>query len=77
MMRRIVEGTRNAMVRRPGEDEPDAPGGHAADRLREFLDERIPGGEEPSETPPDPDDEPDDAASHSDSATGDTTMPDD
>ena len=31
------------MTRRPGDDTPDPPGGRAAERLREFLDQRFPG----------------------------------
>lgn len=36
------------MTRRPG-DESDPPGGHAAERLREFLEQRFPGGIPPEE----------------------------
>ncbi len=32
------------MTRRPGENEPEPPGGRAAERLREFIDQRFPGG---------------------------------
>jgi hypothetical protein len=31
------------MPRRPGDTEPDPPGGRAAERLREFIDQRFPG----------------------------------
>jgi hypothetical protein len=30
------------MPRRPGDTEPDPPGGRAAERLREFIDQRFP-----------------------------------
>ena len=32
------------MTRRPDDTEDDVPGGHAAERLREFMAERFPGG---------------------------------
>jgi hypothetical protein len=32
------------MPRRPDDIEPDPPGGRAAERLREFIEERFPGG---------------------------------
>jgi hypothetical protein len=32
------------MPRRPGDTEPEPPGGRAAERLREFIDQRFPGG---------------------------------
>jgi hypothetical protein len=32
------------MPRRPGDTVPDPPGGRAAERLREFIDQRFPGG---------------------------------
>ena len=32
------------MPRRPGDTQPDPPGGRAAERLREFIDQRFPGG---------------------------------
>ena len=35
------------MVRRPGDPDPDPPGGRAAERLREFLEGRFPDGEVP------------------------------
>jgi hypothetical protein len=31
-------------MRKPGDPESDVPGGHAAERLREFIDQRFPGG---------------------------------
>ena len=31
------------MPLRPGDTEPDPPGGRAAERLREFIDQRFPG----------------------------------
>jgi hypothetical protein len=35
------------VVRRPGDPNPDPPGGRAAERLREFLEGRFPDGEVP------------------------------
>jgi hypothetical protein len=32
------------MPRRPDDTEPDPPGGRAAERLREFVEQRFPGG---------------------------------
>ena len=32
------------MPRRPGDTEPEPPGGRAAERLREFIDQRFSGG---------------------------------
>lgn len=32
------------MPRRPGDTNPEPPGGRAAERLREFIDQRFPGG---------------------------------
>jgi hypothetical protein len=32
------------MTRRPGDETPEPPGGRAAERLREFIDQRYPGG---------------------------------
>jgi hypothetical protein len=32
------------MTGRPGDNEPEPPGGRAAERLREFIDQRFPGG---------------------------------
>lgn len=37
------------MPRRPGDTEPEPPGGRAAERLREFVDQRFPGGVPPTE----------------------------
>ena len=37
------------MTRRPGERDPDPPGGRAAQRLREFIEQRFPGRKGPSE----------------------------
>lgn len=37
------------MPRRPGDTEPEPPGGRAAERLREFIDQRFPGGPPPRE----------------------------
>ena len=37
------------MTRRPGDTEPEPPGGRAAERLREFIDQRFPGGSPPRE----------------------------
>lgn len=37
------------MPRRPGDTQPDPPGGRAAERLREFIDQRFPGGPPPRE----------------------------
>jgi hypothetical protein len=37
------------MPRRPGDNEKDPPGGRAAERLREFIDQRFPGGSPPRE----------------------------
>ncbi len=37
------------MTRRPGDTEPDPPGGRAAERLREFINQRFPGGPPPRE----------------------------
>jgi hypothetical protein len=36
------------MTRRPGDTESEPPGGRAAERLREFLAQRFPGGIPPS-----------------------------
>lgn len=44
------------MPHKPGdpESEPESPGGHAADRLREFMGKRFPGSPPlPTETEPD------------------------
>ena len=38
------------MTRRPGDNEPEPPGGRAAERLREFINQRFPGGLPPSQT---------------------------
>ncbi len=48
------------MTRRPGDTKPEPPGGRAAERRREFLEQRFPGGEPPSEeqTPAAPSEEP-------------------
>src|SRR5512135_3657831 len=35
---------RASMTRRPGDNTPEPPGGRAAERLREFIDQRFPGG---------------------------------
>ena len=35
------------MTRRPGDTEPEPPGGRAAARLREFIKQRFPGGPPP------------------------------
>lgn len=37
------------MPRRPGDTEPEPPGGRAAKRLREFINQRFPGGSPPRE----------------------------
>ena len=39
-------------MRKKGEEPPSAPGGHAADRLNEFLRERLPPGASPDELNP-------------------------
>ncbi len=40
------------MTRRPGDKEPEPPGGRAAERLREFVEQRYPGKEPlPQEEP--------------------------
>jgi hypothetical protein len=39
------------MPRRPGDTEPDPPGGRAAERLREFINQRFPGGLPSRESP--------------------------
>ena len=39
-------------MRKKGEDSPLVPGGHAAERLREFLRERLPPGAPPDELNP-------------------------
>lgn len=36
-------------MRRPGDNEPEPEGGRAAERLREFLQERLPAGASPEE----------------------------
>jgi hypothetical protein len=36
-------------MKRPGDDEPEPEGGRAAERLREFLQERLPAGASPEE----------------------------
>jgi len=40
---------RIGMPRRPGDTEPEPPGGRAAKRLDEFIDQRFPGGPPPRE----------------------------
>ena len=35
------------MTRRPDDSQPEPPGGRAAERLREFIDQRFPGGPPP------------------------------
>ena len=47
------------MTRRPGDTEPEPPGGRAAARLREFMDQRFPGGLPPKEEADDRGDEQD------------------
>lgn len=37
------------MPRRPGDTEPEPPGGRAAERLREFIEQRFPGGLPPNQ----------------------------
>ena len=37
------------MTRRPGDTEKEPSGGRAAERLREFIDQRFPGGSPPGE----------------------------
>lgn len=37
------------MTRRPGDTEKGPPGGRAAERLREFIDQRFPGASPPRE----------------------------
>jgi hypothetical protein len=32
------------MIQKPGDNTPEPPGGRAAERLREFIDQRFPGG---------------------------------
>jgi len=44
----VVE-RRIGMLRRPSDTEPEPPGGHAAKRLSEFIDQRFPGGSPPRE----------------------------
>jgi hypothetical protein len=39
-------------MRKKGEEFPSTPGGHAAERLREFLRERLPPGTSPDELNP-------------------------
>lgn len=39
------------MTDRPAKDEPSEEGGHAAERLEEFLEERFPEGLPPDESP--------------------------
>jgi len=39
-------------MKRPGDNEPDPVGGRAAERLREFLRERLPEGMSPDEANP-------------------------
>jgi hypothetical protein len=39
------------MTRKPSDKTPTPPGGRAAERLREFLDQRYPGGLPPEESP--------------------------
>jgi hypothetical protein len=55
------------MPRRAGDEEPEPPGGRAAERLREFIEERYPEGLDPSGEQPE--EEP--ADSGSDDAVGD------
>ena len=47
------------MTRRPGERDPEPPGGRAAERLREFIEQRFPGRKGPPEPDPEPEPEPD------------------
>lgn len=63
------------MVRRPGDDSPEPPGGRAAERLRDLIDGRFPEGDEPSETPT-PADDPDEPAPNDPSSTGEHEMND-
>jgi hypothetical protein len=44
------------MTRRPGDNEPEPSGGRAAERLREFIGQRFPGGLPPSQTAREEDD---------------------
>jgi hypothetical protein len=37
------------MTRKPGDPDPESPGGHAADRLREFMEQRLPQTTEPAD----------------------------
>ena len=37
-------------MKRPGDDQPESPGGRAAERLGEFLRQRLPAGASPQET---------------------------
>jgi hypothetical protein len=46
-----------ALPRRPGDEQPDPPGGRAAERRRAFLKGRFPRGEAPA-TPPEAEAEP-------------------
>lgn len=39
-------------MRKKGDDSPSVPGGHAAERLQEFLRERLPSGASPDELNP-------------------------
>ena len=45
---RVTPG-RAFMTRRPDDPKPEPPGGHAAQRLREFLEQRIPQPESPQD----------------------------
>jgi len=58
------------MTRRPDETEDDVPGGHAAERLREFMAERFPGGlpREGTTANADPEDETDESGEGYDSS---------
>ncbi len=40
-------------MKKPGDDTPDPPGGRAAERLREFLEKRLPPGATPDDLNPD------------------------
>jgi len=39
-------------MKKPGDETPDPPGGRAAERLREFLDQRLPPGASPEDLNP-------------------------
>lgn len=55
-------------MKKPGDETPDPPGGRAAERLREFLEKRLPPGATPEDLNPEIADDEADAGDASDDA---------